>query len=317
MHKFVVILQLPLVVVASAVFYAACCVEAAFHVASRCCAGEAVAGLFWRRVWKRTKNLEMFGLANTYDYLWLPFWRWRGGGRRVLYVHYERPDDKQTTLPEQPEDCVRFVFISDTHNKHDHVIVPPGDVLVHTGDILMMNSRLSLLGPSYDLRRFSGWVRRQPHKHKIVMGGNHDGKLMEMGKEACEALFAGATYLENSAVVVEGFKVWGCPWSPQSGSPNRGFVTSDADAALLMKEIPTDVHVLLTHATDGANCVHHCRRRVDPLLHAGGHFHGQHGIEPGAGSQLILCASICDTFYKPIQPPIVVDVPRRLGTANA
>ena len=38
----------------------------------------------------------------------------------------------------KPDGCVRFVCISDTHNKTDHLVVedllPDGDVLLHGGD---------------------------------------------------------------------------------------------------------------------------------------------------------------------------------------
>ena len=40
------------------------------------------------------------------------------------------------TLAEAPgKRRLRFVAISDTHNKHDDLVVPPGDVLIHAGDV--------------------------------------------------------------------------------------------------------------------------------------------------------------------------------------
>lgn len=38
------------------------------------------------------------------------------------------------------QDRVRFVCISDTHNRHKSLHVPDGDVLIHAGDISLKGS---------------------------------------------------------------------------------------------------------------------------------------------------------------------------------
>jgi hypothetical protein len=58
---------------------------------------------------------------------------------------------------------MRIGCISDTRFRHDHVIVPPGDVLTHAGDSTMA-------GRGEEIAKFDLWLRRLPHK--ILIAGN-------------------------------------------------------------------------------------------------------------------------------------------------
>ena len=72
------------------------------------------------------------------------------------------------TLAEAPgKRRLRFVAISDTHNKHADLVVPPGDVLIHAGDVTWG-------GTLAEVEAFNAWLGTLPHKHKIVVAGNHD-----------------------------------------------------------------------------------------------------------------------------------------------
>ncbi|CAD7937444.1 unnamed protein product [Amoebophrya sp. A25] len=64
---------------------------------------------------------------------------------------------------------VRLVFVSDTHGREEKMpnSVPPGDVLIHAGDI-------SDMGKPGQLRNFVAWFAAHPHPHKICIAGNHD-----------------------------------------------------------------------------------------------------------------------------------------------
>ncbi|KAI0086417.1 Metallo-dependent phosphatase [Irpex rosettiformis] len=59
----------------------------------------------------------------------------------------------------------RFVCISDTHSRIYKV--PPGDVLLHSGD-------LSSWGSPKQLEKTLKWLNSLPHPTKIVIAGNHD-----------------------------------------------------------------------------------------------------------------------------------------------
>ncbi|KAG9006752.1 hypothetical protein FRB90_009762 [Tulasnella sp. 427] len=91
--------------------------------------------------------------------------------------------------PPRPDgdEWTRFVCISDTHGKS--FPVPPGDVLLHAGDLTpwgkakelrrTMGEPISelLLNEKPTSVRFSEWITSLPHSVKIVIAGNHDFAL--------------------------------------------------------------------------------------------------------------------------------------------
>jgi len=62
---------------------------------------------------------------------------------------------------------MRLVCLSDTHGEQDRFKVPEGDVLVHAGDF-------SGIGTEREVHKFARWLKRLPHRWKIVIAGNHD-----------------------------------------------------------------------------------------------------------------------------------------------
>ena len=68
----------------------------------------------------------------------------------------------------QKKNFLRFVHISDTHNKtnSEKFKVPEGDVLLHTGDF-------TLKGTKEEVFEFNEWLGTLPHKYKILICGNH------------------------------------------------------------------------------------------------------------------------------------------------
>ena len=66
-----------------------------------------------------------------------------------------------------PSQTIKFVCVSDTHNLTNKIQVPEGDVLIHAGDFT--NS-----GKPDEVEWFNKWLGNLPHKHKIVIAGNHD-----------------------------------------------------------------------------------------------------------------------------------------------
>ncbi len=72
---------------------------------------------------------------------------------------------------------MRLVCISDTHEKHEELgELPAGDVLIHAGDA-------TLMGEEGRIREFIVWFAKQPHKHKILVPGNHDFYFEKMNRE--------------------------------------------------------------------------------------------------------------------------------------
>lgn len=90
---------------------------------------------------------------------------------------------------------IKVVMLSGTHGRKCEV--PDDDILIHAGDLTMTGS--------YDQIAIQGdWIRRLPHKYKVVIAGNHDWLFERNQKRALEALGLGIHYLENSGVFLEG-----------------------------------------------------------------------------------------------------------------
>lgn len=217
---------------------------------------------------------------------------------------------------------MRIVCISDTHSLHRHMHheVPDGDVLIHAGDIC--NSGMLI----EEVDDFNAWLGELPHKHKIVIAGNHD-HVAELTPKTFERTLGNAIYLRDAAWTIDGVKFYGSPWSPWFWDWAFNFpreeLTTGETARATWREIPDDTQVLITHGPmrevrDAVNTslgehigCPFLRERIEALpslkLHVFGHIHEAYGLTHGAGVTFIN-ASICDDAYRPCNKPIVVDI---------
>lgn len=72
----------------------------------------------------------------------------------VIYMEY----DLETLPPKPDSSWTRFVLLSDTHDATFEI--PPGDVLLHSGD-------LTEVGTYEELRNTMEWLYAQPHPVKM------------------------------------------------------------------------------------------------------------------------------------------------------
>lgn len=218
---------------------------------------------------------------------------------------------------------MRLVCVSDTHNRHAALEVPEGDVLVHAGDF-------TLKGTREEVRAFDLWLGSLPHRHKLVVAGNHDW-LFERSPEEARQLLTQARYLQDSGASVEGVRFWGSPWQPwfldwafnlQRGAPLRekwDLIPEGVDVLVthgpphgvrdtVAKTLPRVVAGLMgegRHA--GCEELLHAVARVRPRLHVFGHIHEGYGRETRDDVEFVN-ASCCDERYRPVNPPLVVDL---------
>ncbi len=171
----------------------------------------------------------------------------------------------------------KIVCVSDTHARHDLTDVPDGDILVHAGDITRH-------GSLEDVESFDRWLGRLPHRHKLVICGNHDFCFQEKAAEA-RARITNAIYLEDSGCEVEGLTFYGSPWQPWFGGWAFNLPRGE-ELARVWAKIPDRVDVLVTHGPpegildrtkrgDLAGCRDLLYRvlEVKPRLHVFGHIH--------------------------------------------
>lgn len=178
---------------------------------------------------------------------------------------------------------MRIVAVSDTHTfEEDLGEIPWGDVFVHAGDMLRG-------GELEALERVAAWIRALPHRHKIIVAGNHDACFQDARAEAC-ALLGDAIYLEDSGVTLDGVTFWGSPWQPEyhdwAFNLPRGPKLAEKWA-----KIPVGTEILVTHCPplghgdlSSVEGRHGCEeliarvRAVKPRLHLFGHIHEAGGL---------------------------------------
>jgi Icc-related predicted phosphoesterase len=172
---------------------------------------------------------------------------------------------------------MKIVCVSDTHARHDLTAVPDGDILVHAGDVTRH-------GSLDDVESFDRWLGSLPHRHKVVICGNHDFCFQEQSEKA-RALITNAVYLEDSGCEIEGLSFWGSPWQPWFGGWAFNLPRGE-ELARVWAKIPAGVDVLITHGPpegildrthrgDDVGCrdLFHRVFEVRPRLHVFGHIH--------------------------------------------
>jgi predicted phosphohydrolase len=205
---------------------------------------------------------------------------------------------------------LRIVCISDTHNQHEALDVPDGDLLLCAGDITRRGDRA-------DVESFDRWLSTLPHPHKVVIAGNHDFCFER--DPGARAWLRHATYLQDSGCEIGGLRLWGSPWQPRffdwAFNLNRG-----APLRERWDLIPPETDVLITHGPPWGVLDLTSRRvragceelalavaRIKPRLHVFGHIHEAYGRVDVDGV-IYVNACTCDLRYRPVQPPIVVDL---------
>jgi hypothetical protein len=186
-----------------------------------------------------------FPLFIIYYALIYPCWKCKNK-RKFVYIDTTNRTSRVVTRAEKEAGAIRFVCISDTHTRHRSIDVPSGDVLLLCGDLVIADKGSCLNGVR-KLRDLNRWLGTLPHQHKLIIAGNHDLQIEEMGREAAKALFTtNATYLQDEEVTIFGFRVYGSPISI-GNSPNRAFQYDDQQTEEVLRRIPEGIDILMTH----------------------------------------------------------------------
>ncbi|XP_002166072.3 metallophosphoesterase domain-containing protein 1 isoform X1 [Hydra vulgaris] len=252
-----------------------------------------------------------------------------------LYVHQKKVQKKLnaldfTAVKPRIKDHTRFVLISDTHNKTKQLDLPEGDVLIHAGDF-------SNVGKVEEIDHFNEFLNQHKNKYKhiIVISGNHElsfdpitfaknstnmYKTNLIGSTEIKKRLKNCTYIEDEALYINGFKIYGSPWQPEFG----GWAYNLERGEKCLEKwnmIPDDTDILITHGpplgygdccSSGlragcAELLSSIQLRIKPKLHVFGHIHEAYGVWTD-GTTTFVNASICDLQYKPSHLPIIVDL---------
>jgi hypothetical protein len=228
--------------------------------------------------------------------------------------------------------------------------LPPGDVLIHTGDFTIAgrpNQIKDFIDWYAGLAGYSGGKILIAGNHDLALDENYCGRrpflaltvkdqkdIQEKsgtgGESVRDTLLAymreaGITYLEDEAVMTQGgYKVYGSPWQPAFG--DWAFNLPRGPACRSVWDcIPTDTDILLTHGPPlghgdvvkkdtRVGCVDLLdvvTDRVKPLYHVFGHVHEGYGVTSNGTGTKFVNASTCTQRYRPSNPCIVFELPRR------
>lgn len=205
---------------------------------------------------------------------------------------------------------MKIICISDTHNKHQDLILPEGDILVHAGDFTDAGTKKETIN-------FLKWFSLTPYKHKILIAGNHDFYFEKKSHKLKELIPSNIHYLEDSGITLENIHFWGSPYTP--GDTNWAFVKDRGKAiSHHWDKIPTNTDVLITHSppfgildelNDGT--LIGCKNLLEKINkseithHIFGHVHNDYG-KVKTHKTLFINSSSVDETYRIINLPISI-----------
>ena len=222
---------------------------------------------------------------------------------------------------------MRFIMLSDVHGFFN-IDIPDGDVLIFAGDTLAGRGTL------ISLSKFNKWLGELPHKHKIVIAGNHDF-VFDTHKHLCKAILSNAVYLEHEPYYIIGhdynpvkddynrIKLFASPYHPKVWGK---FELEREDLHAVWDTVPDDVDILITHGPPmgimdwtemgakgheggghvGDQALLEAVLRIEPMVHIFGHIHEGYG-HSRIGKTHFFNVSICDVEYNPVNKPTIWD----------
>lgn len=228
---------------------------------------------------------------------------------------------------------LKLALISDTHSQHSKLNLESGDILIHAGDI-------SNRGGRKEIEDFLDWFAAQPYKYKVWIAGNHDFWLEKIKKGSVsyddwdvliqKALLGPSNmhYLINSSVTIEGYKIWGSPYTPEFY--DWAFMYKRGEGHKHWDLIPNDTDILITHGPMygygdrndrgqlcGCQELRVAIERVMPKLYVFGHIHEDKGVAHLYSidydrSCTVINASSINSQYLPYHNPVTyINLPEK------
>lgn len=214
---------------------------------------------------------------------------------------------------------MKIIAISDTHGQHDQLVLPPGDMILHAGDV-------SKRGEEHEIGAFLDWFGAIDYRYKIFIAGNHDFFFERASPEKIrEIIPVGVTYLCDSGVRVEGISIWGSPVTPVFF--NWAFNRERGSAISKHWElIPPATDIIMTHGPvagildstirgEHVGCADLAAKvqELKPAYYISGHIHEAYGQTEYDGIHY-LNPSVLDHRYRLSNAPLVfeyeVSIPR-------
>lgn len=240
---------------------------------------------------------------------------------------------------------MKVTAVSDSHNLHGGIDLSGGDLFIHSGDS-------TYSGTESEVKSFMDWLKNDvlpKYRYVVFIAGNHETAHQFKAKQAREWLRPYLSdrliYLQDSAVVIDGFKIYGSPWTPQFGY-GYGFNEVRGRISKHWEKIPADVDILVTHGPPtgygdkvvdvvevnhpieywkvikedwiqsvGCDELFNAICKIKPQLHVFGHVHQGYGVYDGRDELegcILVNAAACGERGRLANKPIdiILDAPR-------
>lgn len=205
---------------------------------------------------------------------------------------------------------MRLICLADTHNQHFDIAIPEGDILLHAGDCTDGGTR-------NETENFLEWFSSQPHKHKILVPGNHDFYFEK--PENLKKVPENIHLLIDKGVEIEGLQLWGSPVTPGIG--NWAFNRERGkDIKKHWNLIPDTTDILITHTPPygildeigsglklGCEELSEILEIVQPKHHLFGHIHHSSGSTIRSGINFFNL-SILDERLRIMNSPVILNL---------
>ncbi len=207
-----------------------------------------------------------------------------------------------------------IVALSDTHGNHRAVDVPQGDIIIHCGDITRKSN-------TEEVADFIRWFAGLNFQYKILVAGNHDRFIRKKKPEFLElARSHNISYLENTSIQINGYSIFGSPFSLNYGGIGAFTYPDKPGAEQIWNLIPDNINILVTHApprgfrdfskTENKNAGCQVLRErvlsIKPRYHIFGHIHESYGIETH-GDSIFINASLSNGSGEIVNKPVVLE----------
>lgn len=213
-----------------------------------------------------------------------------------------------------------ITLISDTHNRHNQLKLPGGDILIHAGDF---TSR----GYMHEIDNFCKWFSKQDnYENKIFIAGNHDFGFQDSPNKAMEIVskYPNIIYLQDDFVYVgehpNFIKIYGSPWQPEFYNWAFNLPRNGWEIEQKWNDIPADIDILITHGPSfgyldkvigrkdnlGCELLNNRIKAINPKIHVCGHIHSAYGYIKDENTHYFN-ASVLNEGYVYTQPPITIE----------
>ena len=208
---------------------------------------------------------------------------------------------------------IKLCAIADTHRQHWNIKVPECDLFIFGGD-----AEIDGLLPLHDFNDWLGTIKAP--LVRVVIGGNHDSYLEFIGKDECKRLLTNCIYLENEFLYLEGFKIWGSPYSVEFNG--WSFMRYDNNLKEIWDTIPLETEILITHTMPygildgvlprmqsvGSLTLRDRIKEVQPYIQIGGHLHEQGYQNYFNGKTTYYNVSVLNENYQLENPCTVIEI---------